>query len=338
MTASDTTPAPTRADGGRSLPDSRVEVLIGVLTFRRPDDLAALLPVLLEQAAEVDRPERRVGVLVVDNDPQGSARGVVDELGSALVRYVVEPTPGIAAARNRVLDEAEGCTFVVFIDDDERPRPGWLAHLLRTQEETGAAAVAGAVVSAFEGPLDPWVRDGAFFSRRRLATGTVIDVAATNNLLLDVAAVRAAGLRFDAAFGLSGGSDTLFTRLLAASGARLVWCDEAVVTDSVPSSRMTREWVLRRAFRSGNSASRVDLVLAGSAPARSRARLRGARRGAPRLVAGLARWLLGCVVGSAPHRARGLRTACRGAGMLTGSFGVVYHEYRRAGAVTVAGS
>lgn len=303
-------------------------VTIGVLTFRRPDDLAALLPLLLDQAAAVEVEGVAVDVLVVDNDPAGSGGPVVARWGGSRTRHVVEPTPGIAAARNRVLDEVTG-DLLVFIDDDERPHAGWLGHLLAAHERTGAVAVAGAVVSDFGGPLDPWVADGAFFRRRRLPTDTPIDVAATNNLLLDVGAVRRAGVRFDAAFGLSGGSDTLFTRQLSAVGP-MTWCDEAVVTDSVPASRTTREWVLRRAFRSGNSASRVDLALATTPAARLVARLQAVRRGSPRLAGGLARWLAGAVLRSRVHRARGLRTACRGAGLLAGGVGVVYQEYRRA--------
>jgi succinoglycan biosynthesis protein ExoM len=304
-------------------------VTIGVLTFRRPENLGQVLPALLEQAAGAERRDRHVEVLVVDNDAAGSARPVVEALGSTRMRYEVEATPGIAAARNRVLDEAAGSRFVVFIDDDERPDPGWLAALLQTQERTGAVAVAGAVVSDFAEDPDSWVRAGAFFRRRRLTTGTRIDVAATNNLLLDMRAVRSGGLRFDAAFGLSGGSDTLFTRQLTATAGRMVWCDEAVVTDHVPASRVTREWVLRRAFRSGNSASRVDVVLAGGLLLRTRARLRAVGRGTPRLAGGLGRWLLGLVTGSPAHQARGLRTAARGAGMVSGAVGVVYSEYRR---------
>jgi glycosyltransferase involved in cell wall biosynthesis len=304
-------------------------VTIGILTFRRPDDLRAALPLLLLQAEEASGPDRRVEILVVDNDPAGTGRTVVDELASPLVRYEVEPTPGIAAARNRVLDEVRESDFLVFIDDDERPHDGWLAHLLDTQARTGAAVVAGAVVSAFPDALDPWIRDGGFFQRRRLVTGTPIDVAATNNLLLDMAAVREAGVRFDPAFGLSGGSDTLFTRALAKAGHLMVWDNEAVVTDDVPIERMSRDWVLRRAFRSGNSASRVELVLSDSAAERARARGRALARGLPRLVGGMARWSWGRLLGRTGHQARGLRTAARGAGMLTGAFGMVYSEYLR---------
>ncbi len=308
---------------------ARDVVTIGVLTFRRPDDLAAVLPLLLDQAAGLEEPDRRVEVLVVDNDAEGSGRPAVEALDSPRVRYAVEPTPGIAAARNRVLDEAADSRFLVFIDDDERPHDGWLRALLDTRARTGAVAVAGAVVSDFVHEPEPWIQAGDFFRRRRLSTDSAIDVAATNNLLLDMAAVRAAGIRFDPAFGLSGGSDTLFTRQLTAAGGRMVWCDEALVTDHVPASRLTRRWVLRRAFRSGNSASRVDLVMSDGPGARISARLRGMYRGLPRLAGGLARWTLGHVLRSTTHQARGLRTAARGAGMVSGAVGVVYSEYKR---------
>jgi succinoglycan biosynthesis protein ExoM len=305
-----------------------VVVTVAVLTFRRPDDLAEVLPLLVEQAAQAEIPGRRVEVLVVDNDPGAGARPAVERLGLGRVRYVVEETPGISAARNRALEEADG-SFLVFIDDDERPRAGWLTRLLDTQARTGAAAVVGAVVSDFDGELDPWVRAGGFFERRRLVTGTPIAVAATNNLLLHLGVVRSIGIRFDGDFGLTGGSDTLFTRQLTAAGHLMVWCDEAVVTDRVPAPRMSREWVVRRSFRYGNSATRVDLVLAPSGGARGLARVRAVMRGLPRLTLGLARWVLGTLVRSVAHEARGLRTAARGAGMMAGALGVAYAEYRR---------
>ncbi|MGY1750494.1 glycosyltransferase family 2 protein [Modestobacter sp. SYSU DS0511] len=302
-------------------------VTVAVLTYRRPDDLAAVLPLLTAQADEQTAAGHRVEVLVVDNDPAGSGRAVV--AGHRAVRYACEPEPGIAAARNRALTEAAASDLLVFIDDDERPHPGWLGHLLRTRERTGAALVAGTVVSAFPREPDPFVAAGDFFRRRRLATGTPITVAATNNLLLDVRAVRARQLRFDPAFGLSGGEDTLFTRQLGRSGALMVWCAEAVVTDSVPEDRLTARWVLQRALSSGNSVARVELALAGGPVARLRARVLALGRGAPRVLGGLARAGLGLATGSPGHRARGLRSAARGTGMVLGALGTVYREYRR---------
>jgi succinoglycan biosynthesis protein ExoM len=304
---------------------AEVEPTVGaVLTYRREQDLAALLPLLAEEVAGVDGP---VSVLVVDNDPDASARDVVGDRPG--VRYVHEPRPGIAAARNRALEESAGERLLVFVDDDERPRPGWLRHLLTTWLDGRPAAVVGPVVSTYEVDPDAWVTAGRFFDRRRLPTGTEVDVAATNNLLLDLDVVRAAGLRFDERFGLSGGSDTLFTRALSRTGARLVWCDQAVVVDVVPAQRVTRRWVLQRAYRSGNSWSRTSLELAGTAGERVQVRLTCTARGALRVVAGGGRWLAGQATRSLTHRARGARTVARGAGLVSGAWGSVHVEYRR---------
>ncbi|SEL20491.1 Glycosyltransferase, GT2 family [Blastococcus sp. DSM 46786] len=304
-------------------------VAVAVLTFRRPGDLEAVLPHLVRQAGELRSRECAVEVLVVDNDAGGSARQTVRPWASDGVRYVVEPVPGIAAARNRALAEAHGADLLVFIDDDERPHDGWLGLLLDTWRSTGAQAVAGAVVSELPGEMDAWAGAGDFLRRRRLRTGTPIDVAATNNLLLDLSFVRRHGLLFDERFGLSGGSDTLFTRRLVAEGGLLVWCDEAVVTDQVPADRLTREWVLRRAFRSGNTAVRVDVVLAAGPGARTVARARAAARGSARLAGGGVRWAMSSLARADHSAARGLRTAARGAGMLAAVAGMVYREYRR---------
>lgn len=300
-------------------------VTIAVLTYQRPVDLAELLPALVSQAAEVTAD---VDILVIDNDPAAGARRLVEQLAAgAPIRYLHEAAPGIAAARNRALDEATA-DLLVFIDDDERPTPHWLARLLAVHTAHRVQAVVGPVVSRYEIPPSRWVAAGRFFDRRRMPTLTPVTVAATNNLLLDLAWVRHNGLRFDTRFGLSGGSDSLFTRQLHERGGRMLWCDEAVVIDVVPAGRLTRDWVLRKAYRIGNASSRV--LLDGTSPGRRlglRLRLLGA--GSVRVAGGSLRCLAGVVTGRLGHRARGMRTAARGAGMLTGSLGSVYSEYSR---------
>lgn len=313
------------------LPDQGVvRIAVAVPTFRRPGVLAELLPRLLEQAAEVTAGGRYAAeVVVVDNDPAGSAAAVV--AGIPGVRYVTEPRPGIAAARDRALDEAAGSRLLAFIDDDERPRDGWLAALVRTWEDSGAAAVAGRVLAEYAEPVDPWIVAGRFFVRFEMPTGTPIDTAATGNLLLDLDQVRASGTRFQSSLGLAGGEDTLFSRSLAQAGARMVWCAESAVYDRVPAERMTRRWVLTRAWSHGNATVSIELRLAGGSTARLRVRARGLGRGALRMGGGAARWALGIAVRSHRHQARGARAAFRGAGMVGGALGVVYEEYARTG-------
>lgn len=323
MTAASTTPL-----SGSSL-------TIAVLTYKRPGDIAETLPLLIDQAATVQDRVSSVSVLVIDNDPLASAKDIVGSIAAERpevpLRYHVESVSGITAGRNRALAEAEAANddLLVFIDDDERPSEEWLALLLDTFEKTAAAAVVGPVISRFEVEPDEWVSAGEFFTRRRLPTGSRVEVAATNNLLLDLRVVREIGLTFDPAFGITGGGDTMFSRTLSRTAGHLVWCDEAIVWDVVPASRVTKDWVVRRAFRSGNSWTLTSVALADGAVARWRVRGACLAKGLVRLAGGAARALVGTVLRSLRHRAKGVRTMARGAGMVSGLFGYSYKEYRR---------
>jgi succinoglycan biosynthesis protein ExoM len=299
--------------------------MIAVLTYQRNDDLLELLPLLVAQLGE--RPGE---VLVVDNDPDGSAASTVTGLDLARVRYVHEERPGIAHARNRALDEAGDAHVLVFIDDDERPDPAWLSSLLDCYQREQCVAVAGAVIPDVGRIDDPWIDAGGFFVRARHTTGTELGAASTANLLIDLRRLEAMGsVRFDDRFGLSGGSDTLFTRELLARGGRIVWCDEAVVTDYIRTFRSNRAWVLQRHFRSGNSWARTSVELSQGRWATLVTRLRLTFAGVARVVLGTARAVVGTVVRSPRHQARGSRTAAHGRGMTQGAWGRVYVEYRR---------
>ena len=318
-------PAPVTSSSGAATDSPRLSVAVCVLTYRRPADLAALLPMLVRQLAA---PAFTATVIVIDNDPVGSAREITATFGEA-VRYVHEPTPGIAAARNRALDEAAGADLLVFLDDDERPGEDWLDLMVATYLQDRPPGVVGPVISEYDVEPEAWVLAGRFFDRLRRPTGSRVQFAATNNLLLDVAVLRKTGVRFDVRFGLSGGSDTLFTRSLTRAAGPLVWCDEAVVVDRVPAARVARGWVLRRAFRSGNSWSRTTVELADSGVDRLRRRLQLVGVAGIRLAGGGARWLLGTLIRSMSLQARGARTLARGAGMAVGVVGYTYSEYRR---------
>ncbi len=309
---------------------------IAVLTYLRPTMLRTGVSCVLEQMAIV-RSDVEVGtqaplkmeLLVIDNDPGGSAETVVDEFNSPYLRYVVEQSPGISAARNRALQEASHADLLIFIDDDEVPQDDWLRQLLQSRASFQSDLVAGAVVSKFEVEPDSWVAAGRFFDRRRMPTGTPIVVAATNNLLLDLRWVRRHGLEFENALGLSGAEDTLFTRTMNTRGARMVWNNEAIVTDWVPASRVTRRWVLMRALSSGNSWSLTSLAQISAGPARLAGRARAVAEGSVRIAAGGVRYLIGIVTRSLSHQARGLRAGARGAGMVAGALGLAYQEYAR---------
>lgn len=306
---------------------SALRAVVAVLTYRRPVGLAAIVPALVDQLRTAG-----VGghVLVVDNDPQGSAWAAAAEWADQGVQYAHEPRPGIAAARNRAIELSQHADVLVFIDDDELPTDRWLECLVDQWRGSGAAAVAGPVLSRFTAPVDPWIVAGGFFARRRRPTGTRLEGAATNNLLLDLSRLRAHNLRFDDAFGLTGGSDTMLTHALVERGEPIVWCDEAVVVEEVPESRTTRSWVLRRHFRAGTVWSRVALALSGSSARRGWRRVDLTLRCGTKVVTGTASWALGRLLGDLRREATGARDVASGAGGLLGAYGYQYVEYRRA--------
>lgn len=304
-----------------------VTAVVALATFRRPDCLARILPQLVRQ---VEAAAVTGHVLVVDNDPDGGAAGQVRGISSSTVRYVHEPRPGIAAARNRALAESSAADVVIFIDDDEEPSPGWLETLMRHWLDWRCAAVTGPVVATFDGGRpDPWVLASGVFDRRSRPTGESRPGAASNNLLLDVARLRDLDLRFDDRYGLTGGSDTRLTHELVARGGVIRWVDEAEVVDHIPAARATRSWVLRRTFRTSNDWSRVALDLAEGRPARVRQRLELTARALVRVLRGMRHWMLGALSRDLSGRARGLVEIVESTGMALGAFGYVASEYHR---------
>ena len=337
-----------------------MHLTIAMLTYRRNDYLAQVIPELLAQADDVSDARTTASVLIVDNDPQAGARAVVEAARAALAGeqaeasepagradtvtaaatsrlvYVHEPEPGIVAGRNRALSQARGSDALVFIDDDEIPSPGWLKALVSTWRDQDCAAVTGPTPPTFEVDPSPWVTASGAFDSWEAADGAQVRSADTGNLLLDLAVVEGLGLRFDPRYGLTGGEDSLFTRQLTRAGGVIRFAAGAVVTKRVPAARARRAWVLERSLRSGSSWARVRIDTAGPADggasgrlARLRLRLgygaKGlAKAGVDGVRAGVAR-----IRGDVPAQARYEVSSRGGLGMVVGALGGHVREYGR---------
>ena len=305
------------------------ELIVAIPTFRRPEALAHALTAVREQVdAENGRPDSPMhcSILVIDNDSAASGERIA--LGHSAT-YVIEPRPGIAAVRNRALAESRSAGAVLFIDDDEIPESGWLRAMIEMYATTKPTAVAGRVVTRFPDSVEPWVSASGAFQRPKRTHGQLMSEAATNNLLVDLEGVRRFGVSFDERFGLTGGSDSMFTLQLIQRGGTIRWAEDAVVVEQEDPARFTRSWVLMRTFRFGNTSARVRIALAQTTARRLAARMSALGRGGVRVVGGSARWGWGAVSGSLHHRAHGLRTASRGLGMMAGAMGYAHDEYGR---------
>ncbi len=301
-------------------------ISICVCTYKRPHLIDGLMRALLSQSAVA-----QVGqVVIVDNDPAGSAAPALDrwKARSPVPLLALHcPEPNISLARNMAIHHATG-EWLAFIDDDEVPVADWLAHLLESAQTSGADAIFGPVLPSYPDNAPPWIVQGGFFERRRLATGTAVgktDVRSGNVLIRRGALLREPG-PFDAAFGRTGGEDTLLFSRLLDKQARFVWNDEAVVYEPVEENRMNARWLLRRAYRGGQTFIRVTSLTAAGADKAVRLVVLLAKA-----VVQLGLALLLAAFSLPLGRAKAfqwLRVASAQCGKITGAFGLRHQEYK----------
>jgi glycosyltransferase involved in cell wall biosynthesis len=305
---------------GDGMPQRCVSVCVA--TCGRPIGLANLLGALevLEIPADVT-----LQVVVVDNDSRESARAICDEVAARQpysLHYVVEKRRGIPFARNAALAAAlSSSDFIAFIDDDETPETDWLAELLRVQEYYRADVVTGPCLPRYVEPPPRWVAEGGFHERPRYPTGTLRQVAFTHNALVREAVFDSLDCYFDESMALNGGDDEEFFTRAFAAGFQIVWADNAIVRESIPASRSTVRWLVRRSFRVGTSSSWVQLKH------RSSTVLRLLVHGAYCMVKGTA-LALSLPLNGRAAAVEGLRLFSYGLGRIAGSSGHLHQEYR----------
>jgi succinoglycan biosynthesis protein ExoM len=233
-------------------------VTLCIATYRRQDKLEALLDDILLQSRLPDE------VVIVDNDAAGSAKPVVqNRIAKGVpfpIRYDIQPVKNISLTRNSTVALAAG-EWVAFIDDDERAPEPWLAQLIDAADRFQADGVLGPVEPILPSSAPSWIRRGRFYDFPRMATGAIIP---PNRLRFGNVLLRGSWLRdiagpFDPAYGLTGGEDGDLLSRLALKGARLVWCDEAVVHEPVEVSRLSLRWLMRRSLSGGQDFAKHSL-------------------------------------------------------------------------------
>lgn len=233
--------------------NSVIETSVVIVTYRRPDLLAAALASLMVQRGEVGEFE----IIVVDNDAEGSALGAVEAAGQdgpRPIRYVRELRPGISHARNAGLRAARG-RWLAFLDDDEIAGPFWLASLLGCVRGGEAEMAVGPVRPRFAVPdnlVPPHART-VYTRDAGVPTGSPVAWGAIGNSLFERARCFTDAEPFDPGLGLSGGEDAVFLMKARRRGLRMVWCAEAWVEETIPPNKITLRALLRRAFRGGQT-------------------------------------------------------------------------------------
>jgi len=213
-------------------------------------------------------------VIVVDNGSSDSTLQAVRSYVNAgaaqgrqphdtwQVQCLAEPRNGLAHARNRGLQVAQG-EIAVFLDDDTLLEPSFLAQLLDTYETTGADAVGGRVELHWDAPRPYWLYDDLLEMLGYFAPSyTRMSLPETLNFSSCNFSIKMEVLRAVGSF-----SPFLSKRLhvptraecadlcqrLRSQGYTLWYEPNAVIFHRVPAARMQRAFFQGRAYWRGRS-------------------------------------------------------------------------------------
>lgn len=300
-----------------------MSIAICICTCKRPESLSKTLEGLNQLHFTAPPPE--VKLIVVDNDPQQSARQACERFRAHSrfpLSYYLESRPGIPHARNTCLQHAQDSDYIAFIDDDEIPAPNWLEQLLTDIVHFDAQIATGPVVRKFHTPPPSWIELGRFFSPPAYEEGTKLHEAFTGNVLFRTEIIKCMTPWFDERLAMTGGSDTHFFKRLNLAGQTIIWSADALVYENVPASRLTAQWLYQRSFRIGCTTTfiRFDLYSLPKAVFLTFVSFLYAT------IKGLGKVLTSLFSGK--HRCiQGIRHLCFAGGLLSGLRGLSYHEY-----------
>lgn len=228
------------------------EVSVCVITYKR----CRMLTTLLRELAQQETGGLfRISVVIVDNDPEQSARETVTAATRDSVIpiiYDVEDERNLSLARNRSVRNANG-EYLAFIDDDEVPPHQWLVTMYQALQKYEVDGVLGPVYPKFDVEPPKWLSRSRVAERRELPTGQMLHWQDTRsgNVLLKRSIFDSPGNQFDPKFA-SHGEDRDFFRRVILRGYRFVWCAEAAVPEIQPVERSTRRFHIRRALLRGS--------------------------------------------------------------------------------------
>jgi GT2 family glycosyltransferase len=200
---------------GKSAPNPRPNITIGIATTGRPGILARTVELLSHQNRAAD------AIIVCparDEDVDGTM------LQSALDISVIRGNPGLPAQRNTLLSAAGKTDVLVFFDDDFFPEDNYLQAIedLFWREPDVVMATGTVVADGIRGPgLSPEEASVHLDEIGAKPTEHLEDVynGYGCNMSVRMSAVRALNLRFDEALPLYGWLEEVdFSRRLASSG------------------------------------------------------------------------------------------------------------------------
>lgn len=207
-------------------------------------------------------------ILAVNNNSKDDTLMTLEKLArlpGIPLRFVTETEQGIVPARNRALTEALHSEVLVFIDDDEIPRPGLLQAACDAVLNEGAACAGGRVFVNFSPHARPdWLEDELLGFLAAVDYGDLpfwITHAGTPvwtaNVAYDMRLFRAnPDLRFDTRYNragtaVGGGEDIAMFKQFLARSFPMRYRPDMQVEHFVEPWRLQRRYFLKLHYQAG---------------------------------------------------------------------------------------
>jgi len=231
---------------------------------------SALLGRVCREALQQKLSGQQWELVIVDNcstdDTQDIARAIESE-NPENVCVIQETELGLSAARNAGVRSSRG-EYVVFLDDDAFPEPGWLQAIVGALQSGGIRCAGGPVQPLFQGELPRW------FLGRFLPYLSVWDLGDKERELTYDEYPRGANIGFrknalEAAGGFCTDLGRKGNNLLSCEetelclrierlGGRIVYAPEARVRHLINIERISPTWLIERFEAQGRSEAIIN--------------------------------------------------------------------------------
>lgn len=247
------------------------QLIVAFCTYNRAERLPDLVDALRTQTCPI-----AFEILAVNNNSKDNTLAILKDLAvrpGVPLRFVTETAQGIVPARNRAIEECINADYMLFLDDDELPQPGWVAATYRALSEYDAECVGGRVVVNFSPMQRPrWLGDEllGFLAEANYgdnvfpitSTGTPVWTA---NVGYRMAIFRNnPSLRFDARYNrqgkIGGGEDAVMFRCMLQQGMRMYYVPDMMVEHFVEAWRLKRSYFLKLHYIAGRQAGYYEEI------------------------------------------------------------------------------
>lgn len=251
-----------------------IKISVIIPTRNRVD----LLKPTLESIVSQNFPQENFEVIVVDNGSTDNTEVLCKNYYREFKNftYLYEPTPGLHVGRNLGLKTAKG-ELLVYADDDIKAFPNWLEGIFESFKEAEVAAVGGKNLPLYEAPPPDWEeylwennklgKINPYYSVLDFGDKTVeispyfifgCNFSIRKNILLEIGGFHPDGMPSNL-IKYRGDGETAVAQAIIRKKFKSIYNPKASVYHWIPEGRLTFDYVYKRAFNAGVSASFTDI-------------------------------------------------------------------------------